>query len=97
MDGNIKHKVITIRPKIIIVYLVTSNFFSAFDSYTKISLLALKPIRDKNVEADESPAERIPQINKLPRIGGRRFIDTQIIALSGGVISGLTRFTAAAL
>ena len=62
-----------------------------------MSLVALKPISDKKVEADDNPAARIPHTRRTPSKVGMTFTAIQIITLSGGVMSGFIRFAAAAL
>ena len=60
------------------------------------SWLTLKPTSDRNVDAEDKPAASTPQMRSAPSAVGNRFIATQIMVLSGGVISGLIRFTAVA-
>ena len=56
-----------------------------------MSLLTLKPTRDKNVDADDNTAAMIPASIKAPRNSGRSVSEAHIVALSGGSISGLPR------
>ena len=58
---------------------------------TTISLLTLKPMRDKNVDADDSAAAIIPASNIAPRKLGTRFFAAHIMTVSEGEISGFAR------
>ena len=56
-----------------------------------MSLLTLKPIRDKKVDAEDSAAAIIPASKSAPRKVGTRFLAAQIITVSEGEIFGLAR------
>ena len=95
--GKVRHKITTNTLTQIIISLVCLNLFSVKASWGIISLVALNPISDRKVDADDSPAARIPQTKITPKTVGITFIEIQIMTLSGGSISGLIRFAAAAL
>ena len=83
-----KYKLIgsTIIPVKNITFLVKPNVRSA--SRLTMSLLILKPTRDKKVEAEESAAATIPASNRAPKSVGTRFIEAQMITVSEGVMPG---------
>ncbi len=60
-----------------------------------ISLLALNPTSDRKVEADDSPAARIPDISSTPTKVGMTFIAAQTMFSWAGSIPGLIRLMAA--
>ncbi len=47
-----------------------------------MSLLALKPTSDRNVDADDKAAAMKPASINAPRNGGSKFNEAQIVALS---------------
>ena len=69
-----------------ITFLVKPNVRSA--SRLTMSLLILKPTRDKKVEAEESAAATIPASNRAPKSVGTRFMEAQMITVSEGVMPG---------
>ena len=71
LGGEIKHNANTAAPLISVAIrdALTVNCILR----TTISLLTLKPIRDRNVDAEDSAAAMIPASNIAPRKLGTRF------------------------
>ena len=90
LGGKIKHSANTAKPvtNMAIRDALTVNCFLR----TTISLLTLKPIRDKNVDAEDSAAAIIPASNIAPRKLGTRFLAAHIMTVSDGESPELARF-----
>jgi hypothetical protein len=59
-------------------------------------LLTLKPIRDRNVDAEDRAAATMPARSVAPRNGGTRFCAAHSITVSEGWISAFARLMKAA-
>ena len=56
-----------------------------------MSLLTLKPTRDRNVDPDDKAAAVMPASRSAPNASGSMLSEAQIMALSGGSMSGARR------
>ena len=91
--GKAKARVMTTRPITSMVKRVTRSCIFLLFGNLRMSLLTLKPTKDRKVDADDSPAAKMPHTSSAPTMVGTSFMAAQMMTLSAGSMLGLLRLT----